>query len=66
MQANDDMMQGYRDGLRKDAVEPGANHSASYRHGWANGRDDRLGQPRAGAKTLGEMADAAMQEDAAR
>ncbi len=44
--ANDEMIQGYRDGLDPNNPEPSANRSHSYRHGFANGRDDRRGEPR--------------------
>lgn len=44
--ANDDMIDGYMDGFSKDAVWPSHNRSASYIHGWLNGRDDSIGSPR--------------------
>lgn len=59
-------MLGYRDGLDQEAVEPSANRSASYRHGWANARDDLRGKPRASAQALREMAKAAIAEDLAK
>jgi len=49
-----DMLEGYRDGHQKDAVPPGPNRSRSYVHGWLNGRDDRLGTPRANAERIRE------------
>lgn len=60
---NDDMMQGYIDGRDPDAPEPSANRSASYRHGFANGRDDLRKQPRACAADLREMAARAAAQD---
>lgn len=42
--ANDEMVQGYRDGLNRDSPEPSANRTRSYRHGFANGRAD-ISQP---------------------
>lgn len=50
----DEMTEGYMDGLkaRADELDAGSNRSESYRHGWRNGRDDRLGRPRA---TAGEL-----------
>jgi hypothetical protein len=47
--ANDEMVEGYRDGLRKGSPEPSSNRTRSYRHGFANGRADisRPYQPRA-------------------
>ncbi|MFP5512561.1 MAG: hypothetical protein ACLGJC_05730 [Alphaproteobacteria bacterium] len=32
---------GYLDGLKPDAFEPGTNRSRAYWHGWRNGRMDR-------------------------
>lgn len=61
--ANQDMVQGYMDGLDLDSPEPSANRSASYRHGFANGRDDRAKKPRASYRALIEAAEAAMSED---
>lgn len=49
-----EMTQGYLDGLsdtRPDFPEL-TNRSEAYRHGWLNGRDDRIGEPRACAETL--------------
>lgn len=45
--ANDEMVEGFRDGYDMSAPEPSVNRSHSYRHGFANGRDDRSGKPRA-------------------
>lgn len=64
--ANDDMVQGYLDGLDLDNPEPSVNRSASYRHGFANGRDDRNGTPRATAARLIAEAEQAMTEDEKR
>jgi hypothetical protein len=61
--ANADMVQGYIDGLDLNAPEPSANRSASYRHGFANGRDDRRGKPRAPFAEISAAADVAMAED---
>ena len=63
--ANDDMVEGYRDGLDPSTPEPSANRSHSYRHGFANGRDDRAGKPRASYAELLRMADQAMDLDGA-
>lgn len=63
--ANAEMVQGYMDGYSLDNPEPSSNRSASYRHGFANGRDDQSGKPRAGAETLREQAGQAMAEDEA-
>jgi hypothetical protein len=64
--ANDDMVEGYGDGFRDDRTEMPksfANRSLSYRHGWLNGRDDRLNKPRATAVDLRVLADLAMAKD---
>lgn len=61
--ANDEMVQGYLDGWDLDNPEPSENRSYSYRHGFANARDDRAGKPRALAHVLREMADIAMERD---
>lgn len=64
--ANQDMIDGFLDGYDLEAPEPSANRSASYRHGFQNGRDDRAGTPRASAEALRRMADEAMTQDDAR
>lgn len=66
--ANDDMVEGYLDGLKDDRAEFPAslsNRSRSYQHGWLNGRDDRVRLPRASAAHLRIQADIAMEQDAA-
>ena len=54
--SNDEMLEGYRDGLDADSPEPSANRSHSYRHGFANGRDDLRKKPRASADALRRLA----------
>lgn len=49
---NDEMLLGYLDGFNPDSPEPSENRSHSYRHGFANGRDDRAGNPRDTAENL--------------
>lgn len=49
---NREMVEGYMDGLDPDAPKPSANRSASYRHGFANGRDDLRKRPRDTAANL--------------
>lgn len=44
--ANDEMVEGYRDGFDLDAPKPSTNRSRSYRHGFANGRADKTGKRR--------------------
>ena len=61
--ANDELVEGYLDGFNLDNPEPSANRSESYRHGFANGRDDRAGMPRASADALRREADEAMAKD---
>jgi hypothetical protein len=50
----DEMLEGYMDGLGSDLDElpQGTNRSPGYMHGWRNGRDDRKGKPRAAAAEL--------------
>ena len=63
----DDMTLGYFDGLddhRDEMPESLGNRSACYRHGWLNGRDDRMHRPRAPAAVLRAMAAAAEAADA--
>lgn len=62
-----EMIEGYRDGRDGSSPEPSSNRSRSYRHGFANGRDDLSGTPRASAHELREIADycIAMDEAAA-
>lgn len=62
----DEMTQGYVDGLDLSSPEPSSNRSAAYRHGFANGRDDRNHRPRASAAELRIMAEEAERKDAAR
>jgi hypothetical protein len=57
------MAQGYRDGRNPDNPEPSANRSASYRHGFENGRDDYARSPRATAAMLRLMAEKAIRDD---
>ena len=61
--ANADMVQGYLDGFDANSPEPSENRSESYRHGFANGRDDANGTPRASAQELRERAQNAMAAD---
>lgn len=63
MTANDDMVEGYIDGLDLSSPDPSDNRSHSYRHGFANGRDDRTGKPRAKHAELVRLADLAMERD---
>ena len=60
------MVEGYRDGSDPSAPEPSTNRSHSYRHGFANSRDDRSGKPRASYAELVRMAEIAMEKDDAR
>ncbi len=61
--ANPDMVEGYMDGLDPASPEPSTNRSASYRHGFQNGRDDLTRKPRAPASDLRREADEAMERD---
>jgi hypothetical protein len=55
-----EMMYGYLDGRKADKS---GNRSHSYRHGFANGRDDLARHPRATAAVLRELAEAAIDQD---
>lgn len=59
MSGDDEMLDGYMDGYASDlkALPNGNNRSDSYKHGWNNGRDDRLKRPRASAAILRKQAD---------
>jgi len=46
-EAINDLFVGYKDGRDPQSPSPSGNRSYSYRHGFANGRDDLHGQPRA-------------------
>ena len=63
--AMDEMTEGYCDGLDLDCPEPSTNRSNAYRHGFANGRDDRRHSPRDTAANLRLMADQAIARDLA-
>ena len=61
--SEDEMVQGYLDGLDLDNPEPSDNRSSSYRHGFSNGRDDRRGKPRDSYLNLRLLAELAIAED---
>lgn len=66
--ANDEMVQGFRDGYDLDCPEPSDNRSHSYKHGFKAGRNDRLPweeRPFAGLSVaeIKLMADMAMAKD---
>lgn len=66
--ANDEMIEGFRDGYDLTAPEPSSNRSNSYRHGFMVGRLDKT--PAAwgtyGADRLRKLADEAMEADEPR
>lgn len=64
--ADQEMVEGYIDGFNLNNPEPSSNRSASYRHGFQNGRDDRRGTPRATAEALRKAAQEAMDADETR
>lgn len=64
--ANDEMVEGYRDGFDLSSPAPSDNRSRSYQHGFANGRDDRRRQPRETAAELRRLASLALETDRAR
>lgn len=56
----DDMIMGYRAGLNSENNEMPSilkKESAAFKHGWLNGRDDRLNKPRDSAFVIGKRAD---------
>jgi hypothetical protein len=55
--ADDEILQGYRDGLDPCSPKPTGNRTPAYCHGWLNGRDDLSQSPRASAATLRSAAD---------
>jgi hypothetical protein len=62
----EEMARGYLDGYDLDAPEPSANRSACYRHGFANGRAEKLHKwPRASYDVLMRLADEAIAADMA-
>lgn len=61
----DEMVEGHLDGRKPDNPEPSSNRSASYSHGFANGRDDLAHSPRLPAQVLRLLADQAIREDVA-
>jgi hypothetical protein len=62
---NDEMTRGYMDGFDDDRLDlpESSNYTQQYMHGWRNGRDDRLGVPRAPACHLREKAQELISED---
>jgi hypothetical protein len=64
--ANDEMVEGFRDGYDLSAPSPSANRSAGYRHGFMCGRIDKGQIASPGFALLERMADAAMAEDDVR
>jgi len=58
-----EMVEGYMDGFKADSPEPSTNRSNSYRHGFANGRDDLARSPRLPAQVLRLLADQAIRDD---
>lgn len=66
VEANDEMVEGYKDGLDLECPEPSANRSHSYRHGFARGRDDRANRVTYAPAVLHQMAADAMAADERR
>ena len=63
--AEEELVEGYMDGFKdtRDALPELSNRSEAYQHGWLNGRDDRIGQPRASASELRAIADRILAEE---
>lgn len=67
MPANDEMVEGYLDGFNPENPQPSENRSESYRHGFANGRADKMGKSRGlSYEELSRRADRAMLNDMVR
>lgn len=64
--ANAEMISGYMDGFDLSAPEPSENRSASYRHGFKNGRADKTGKSWGSFNEISRLADLAMEEDEAK
>jgi len=62
----DEMLEGYLDGLKADSPAPSDNRSASYRHGFQNGRDDLAHKAGAPAAVRRWQAAQAIETDKAR
>lgn len=64
-EADGDILEGYLDGFKDDRTEfpSSSNRSPAYRHGWENGRDDRLRKPRAYAQQLRDEADRIIRQE---
>jgi len=67
MSAEDEMLEGYLDGFNDVRLNlpDGSNRSPAYKHGWQNGRDDRLNSPRERASVLRSMAQMILNVEAA-
>ncbi len=54
-----ELVDGYLDGFRDNRLDYPiiSNRSETYKHGWLNGRDDRIGYPRSTAAILREICD---------
>lgn len=60
MDGENDMVRGYIAGFNSGSLDIPACHdmqSTAFRHGWMNGRDDRVGQPRERYSVLRARAD---------
>lgn len=62
--AANEVFEGYLDGCDRNNPPPTDNRSASYRHGFANARDDLEQRPRATAERLRQLAQEAAEQDA--
>ena len=58
-----EMTEGYLDGMDLTSPQPSDNRTASYRHGFENGRDDRRGKPRDSCENLRLKANLAIEQD---
>lgn len=61
--ANDDMIDGYKDGRDLNAPEPSTNRSRSYRRGFSVGRAEKENRRLGSFEQVTYMADEAMRLD---
>lgn len=61
----DEMFTGYLDGYNDARIDfpERSDRSEAYKHGWLNGRDDRIGVPRDAASALRAKAAELLQSD---
>jgi hypothetical protein len=63
--ADDEYVEGYRDGRDPDAPEPSVNRSHRYRHSFAIGRAEIANRPIPYQEAIAAAEEAAIKDDAA-